>query len=62
MITNKLKECCYKCNNPDIDVNSSSSCAIYVKGKLLFDSCTDCIIYCTHAKVCKTYLESEDSE
>lgn len=62
MVTNKLKECCYKCNYPDIDTDTNSSRAIYVKGEMLFDSCTDCVIYCTHAKVCKTYLESEEQQ
>lgn len=49
MIINTLKECCYKCDCPDIDVEHSHW--IYNSGKAK----TDAVIKCNHETVCKYY-------
>lgn len=50
MIVTELKDCCYECNYPDIEVDTLK----------VYQHLTNCAIYCTHANVCKTYLESEE--
>ena len=60
MIASKLKKCCYECNYPDLNIDIDHYDAICVKGKELIEECTNCTIYCAHAKVCKIYLESEE--
>lgn len=52
MIKTELKACCYECNYPDIEVHTFE----------VYSEHTDCIVYCAHAKVCKTYLESEEKQ
>lgn len=60
MITIKLKQCCYGCKHPDIDVNEDRYDAVYINNIEFVEERTDCTIYCRHAKVCKAYLESEN--
>lgn len=55
MILLNVKPCCYKCACPDIEVDT-----IYA-----YDRCDHPImaystIYCSHAWVCKNYIESEE--
>ena len=55
MITINLKPCCYKCKYPDINIET----------QYVYDRCDHPIaclstIYCTHSRVCKNYIESED--
>ena len=54
MIETRLKPCCYKCNFPDVAVESRCL------GFMLDEKTTNCTIYCTHEKVCKHYIESEE--
>ena len=60
MIIIKLKNCCYECNCPDVDIDINYMSAIICGRKEIFESRTDCKIYCKHDKVCKAYLESEE--
>lgn len=60
MIASKLKKCCYECNYPDLDIDIDRYYALCANGSESVEECISCTIYCTHAKVCKTYLESED--
>lgn len=60
MIISKLKKCCYECNYPDLSVDMDRYGAICVNGEEIIEERTNCTVYCTHAKVCKAYLESED--
>lgn len=55
MIETRLKQCCCKCNYPDIEVDSRCISSFLEKDKI-----THCTIYCTHEKVCKEYIESEE--
>ena len=52
MIKSELKDCCYKCNYPDIEVDTFR----------VYEHHTDCVIYCAHANVCKFYLEREEEQ
>ena len=58
MIISKLKPCCYECKYPDVDVDSQDMYTVVDLHKV--DAVTQCTIYCAHAKVCKTYIESEE--
>jgi hypothetical protein len=49
MIVSKLKPCCEKCKTPDVQVDETE-----------FSIETWCTIYCSHYKVCKVYIESEE--
>ena len=60
MIASKLKKCCCECNCPDLDIDIDRYEAICVNGREIIEERINCIIYCTHAKVCKTYIESEE--
>ena len=55
MINTRLKPCCYKCDFPDIEVDSRCISSFLEKDKI-----TNCTIYCAHEKVCKEYIESEE--
>lgn len=55
MIEIKLKQCCYKCDYSDIQVDSRKKLSF-----LEANDITHCTIYCAHSKVCKKYLESEE--
>jgi hypothetical protein len=52
MIVNALKQCCYLCHYPAIEVESNGNPAIRI----------DAYIYCEHDKVCKHYNESEENK
>lgn len=57
MVEIRLKQCCYKCNFPDIQSENRKL------GFVFDDSITiNSTVYCTHEKVCKQYLESEDEQ
>ena len=60
MITNKLKQCCYQCDHSDVNVDVDSYGGVYVRGEELLEGRVHCTIYCSHAKVCKAYIESEE--
>ena len=60
MIISKLKPCCYNCDFPDIEVENLDFPAGYAAGGIYIPSKTNAIIYCTHSRVCKNYIESED--
>ena len=60
MITNKLKACCYACDHSDVETDVDRYEPVYVNNQEVFDERINCLIYCRHAKVCKTYLESEE--
>lgn len=51
MIVSALKQCCYLCNFPEIEVEERN---IGIK--------TDAYIYCDHDKVCKKSNESEENK
>ena len=55
MIETRLKQCCYKCNYPDIEVDSRNLTSFLEKEHI-----TNCTVYCAHEKVCKNYIESEE--
>lgn len=55
MIEIRLKQCCYKCNFHNIEVENKKLGFAY-DDSIRINS----IIYCAHEKVCKQYLESED--
>ena len=55
MVESRLKQCCCKCNFPDIEVESRNLGFVFDDTKV-----TNCTIYCVHEKVCKQYLESGD--
>ncbi len=57
MIENKLKQCCYKCNFHNIEVENKKLGFAY-DDSIRINS----IIYCAHEKVCKQYIESEDKQ
>ena len=50
MIINALKQCCYLCNYPDIEVDTQ---------EFAFEK-TNAYIYCDHDKVCEQYNKSEE--
>lgn len=55
MIDIKLKQCCYKCKYPDVQIDNQKL------GFIFDDSITmHSTVYCAHEKVCKQYLESEE--
>lgn len=58
MIVSKLKPCCYDCMCPDIEVDAEDMYQVVDVYRV--DQFTKCTIYCSHAKVCKTYIESEE--
>lgn len=55
MIEIRLKPCCYECDCPDVEVDSRELGFVFDDSKT-----TNSIIYCTHEKVCKKYIESEE--
>jgi hypothetical protein len=55
MIETRLKQCCYKCNYPDVEVESRTLGLVFDEHREI-----QCTIYCAHEKVCKQYLESGD--
>ena len=57
MITSKLKPCCYACTCPDVEVETEYCHTI---SQLTPEAIATCTIYCSHYKVCKTYIESEE--
>ena len=57
MIELKLKPCCYTCDFPDIEVDNR-----YVGSFLDKTEITLCHVYCNHSKVCKKFIESEETK
>ena len=55
MITVELKPCCYNCNCPEIEVETNYAYDRYDHPLMSYST-----IYCTHSRVCKNYIESED--
>lgn len=52
MIVSNLNDCCYKCTQPDLEIETST----YESSDLGFFEKTQ-VIGCSHCKVCKYYLE-----
>ena len=52
MIINALKQCCYLCSYPDIEVEEQE----------LMPEKINAYIYCSHEKVCKYYNGSEEEK
>lgn len=56
MIELKLKPCCYTCDFPDIEVDNR-----YVGSFLDKTEITLCHVCCNHSKVCKKFIESNET-
>lgn len=56
MIISNLNDCCYKCTQPNLNIETST----YESFNLEVFEKTQ-VIECSHCKVCKYYLE-EDAE
>lgn len=54
MISNLLNRCCYKCDQPDIQIETNTFTTT------LGDEYTDQKIKCSHCKVCKRFIEEDE--
>lgn len=54
MVILELKPCCYNCACPNIEAGHITQPYVGSEDNI------NCIIRCTHSKVCKQYIESEE--